>query len=85
MNNYQFLFLEREQGNFNEYLHRGQGNFNEYLHRGLIGSNLLLWLDVYEFHLTHPKASTWSVANKFHIDQKHVRNIYAFMETEGKN
>ena len=74
MNNYQFLFFEREQG-----------NFNEYLHRGLIGSNLLLWLDVYEFHLSHPKASTWSVANKFHIDQKHVRNIYAFMETEGKN
>ena len=25
MNNYQFLFLEREQGNFDEYLHRGQG------------------------------------------------------------
>ena len=55
------------------------------MHRGLIGSNLLLWLDVYEFHLSHPKASTWSVANKFHIDQKHVRNIYVFMETEGKN
>ena len=65
MNNYQFLISEREHG-----------RFNEYLRRGLIGSNLLLWLDVYEFHLAHPSASTWFVANEFDISQAHVRKIY---------
>ena len=69
MNNYQFLVSEREQG-----------RFDEYMRRGLIGSNLLLWLDVYAFHLMRPTASTWFVANKFNISQAHVRNIYAFME-----
>ena len=73
MNNYQFLFSEREHG-----------QFNEYMRRGLIGSNLFLWLDIYEFHLSHPTASTWTVANEFDIDQKHVRNIYAFMEAGNK-
>ena len=69
MNNYQFLVSEREQG-----------RFDEYMHRGLISSNLFTCMEVYEYHLSHPKASTWFVADKFGIDQKYVRNIYAFME-----
>ena len=74
MNNYQFLISEREQG-----------KFYEYLRRGLIGSNLLLWLDIYDFHILHPTASTWFVANEFNVDQKHVRNIYTFMESGNKD
>ena len=73
MNNYLFLISEREHG-----------NFNEYLHRGLIGSNLLLWLDIYEFHRTNPTASTWDVANEFGVGQTHVRRIYEFMEDGDK-
>ena len=73
MNNYQFLVSEREQG-----------RFDEYMRRGLISSNLFTWMDVYTFHLLHPKVSTWFVANTFGIDQKHVRNIYAYMESGEK-
>ena len=73
MNNYQFLVSEREQG-----------RFDEYMHRGLISSNLFMWMEVYDYHLLHPKVSTWFVANTFGIDQKHVRNIYAYMESGEK-
>lgn len=73
MNNYLFLISEREHG-----------NFEEYMRRGLIGTNLLLWIEVYAFPLVPPPASTWVVADKFGIDQKHVRNIYAFMEAGEK-
>ena len=73
MNNYQFLVSERDHG-----------NFNEYMRRGLIPSNLFLWLEVYEFHLDHASASTWLIADKFGICQKHVRNIYAYMESGEK-
>ena len=58
--------------------------FNEYMHRGLISSNLFLWLEVYEFHLSHPSASTWYIANTFGISQKHVRNIYIYLESGEK-
>lgn len=74
MNNYLFLVSEREHG-----------QYNEYMRRGLISSSLILWLDVYEFHLAHTSASTWFIANKFGISQKHVRNIYAYMESGKKN
>jgi hypothetical protein len=72
MNNYEFLVSEREHG-----------KFNEYMHRGLISSNLFLWLEVYAYHLVHSSASTWYTANKFGISQKHVRNIYAYLESGG--
>ena len=52
MNNYQFLVSEREQG-----------RFGEYMRRGLIGLNLNEWIEVYQYHLEHPEASTWFVAN----------------------
>ena len=73
MNNYQFLVSEREQG-----------SFDEYMRRGLISTNLLLWLEVYTYPLLHPRASTWFVADTFGIDQKHVRNIYTYMEAGEK-
>ena len=69
MNNYQFLLLEREQG-----------RYDEYMRRGLISFNLERWMEVYQYHIDHPDASTWLVANSLEISQKHVRNIYAFME-----
>ena len=69
MNNYQFLVSEREQG-----------RFDEYMRRGLISSNLFTWMDVYTFHLLHPKASTWFIANELGVGQTHVRRIYEFME-----
>ena len=68
MNNYQFLILEREQG-----------RYDENVRRGLIGLNLNEWMEVYQYHLEHPEASTWDVANLFNISQKHVRNIYSYM------
>ena len=33
----------------------------------------------------HPEASTWFVANTFEISQKHVRNIYSYMEDGEKH
>ena len=73
MNNYQFLVSEREQG-----------CFGEYMRRGLIGLNLSMWMEIYQYHLEHPEASTWFVANTFDISQKHVRNIYSYMEAGEK-
>ena len=73
MNNYQFLVSEREQG-----------RYDEYMRRGLIGLNLSMWMEVYQYHLEHPEASTWFVANTFDISQKHVRNIYSYMEAGEK-
>ena len=73
MNNYQFLVSEREQG-----------RFGEYMRRGLIGLNLSMWMEVYQYHLEHPEVSTWFVANTFEISQKHVRNIYSYMEAGEK-
>ena len=69
MNNYQFLISEREHG-----------KFNEYMRRGLLSTKFFLWLEVYQYHLDHPNASTWYIANYFNISQPHVRRIYAYME-----
>ena len=74
MNNHQFLVSEREQG-----------RYDEYMRRGLIGLNLNEWMEVYQYHLEHPEASTWLVANTFNISQKHVRNIYSYMEDGEKH
>ena len=73
MNNYQFLLSEREQG-----------RYDEYIRRGLMSVSIDRWLEVYQYHVDHPNASTWIVANTLEISQKHVRNIYAFMEAEEK-
>jgi len=69
MNNYQFLISERECG-----------KMNEYMRRGLLSTKFFLWLDVYQYHLDNPKASTWFVANYFGISQIHVVRIYRYME-----
>ena len=74
MNNYHFLVFEREQG-----------RYDEYMRRGLISVNIDMWMDVYQFHIDHPNASTWLVANSLEINQTHVRNIYNFMEGGEKN
>jgi hypothetical protein len=55
------------------------------MRRGLIGLNLNEWIEVYQYHLEHPEASTWLVANSFNISQKHVRNIYSYMEDGDKH
>ena len=70
MNTYQFLLSEREQG-----------RYDEYMRRGLMSVTIDWWMNVYQYHIDHPDASTWLVANSLEISQKHVRNIYAFMET----
>ena len=57
MNNYQFLLSEREQG-----------RYDEYMSRGLISFNLERWMEVYQFHVDHPDASTWLVANSLETD-----------------
>lgn len=54
MNNHQFLVSEREQG-----------RYDEYMRRGLIGLNLNEWMEVYQYHLEHPEASTWLVAASY--------------------
>ena len=53
---------------------------NEYMRRGLLSTKFFLWLDVYQYHLDNPKASTWFVANYFGISQIHVVRIYRYME-----
>ena len=73
MNNYQFLVLEREQG-----------RYDEYVRRGLISTSIDWWMKVYQYHVDHPDESTWSVANSLDVSQKHVRNIYAYMEAGEK-
>ena len=68
MNNYEFLISEREHG-----------KFNEYMRRGLLSTKFFLWLEVYQYHLEHPNASTWYIANYFKIDQRQIRRIYKYM------
>ena len=70
MNNYQCLISERECG-----------RLDEYIHRGLLSTKIFRWLEVYQYHLDNPKASTWFIANYFGISQTHIREIYQFMET----
>ena len=72
MRNYEFLLLEREHG-----------HLDELMRRGYLNVTLLTKMAAYAYHLEHPKASTWQVANQFRIDQKTVRNLYAEMEREG--
>lgn len=71
MKNYDFLLLEREHGHLDELMHRGYLNVNLYTK-----------MEAYAYHLAHPQASTWEVANTFRIDQKTVRNLYIEMERE---
>jgi hypothetical protein len=70
MNNYEFLISEREHG-----------KFNEHMRRGLLSTKISRWLEVYQYHIEHPNASTWFIANYFGISQTHIREIYQFMET----
>ena len=69
MNNHQFIRQEMESG-----------RFAEYVRRGLAPIQLEQWADIYQFHLEHPNASTWMIANTFGVGQTHVRRIYDFME-----
>ena len=76
MNNYQFLLSEREQG-----------RYDEYMRRGLISFNLERWMEVYQFHVDHPDASTWLVANslsskgeKLLHKRKMHRKIFAYIK-----
>ena len=69
MKNYEFLISERECG-----------RLDEYIDRGLLSTKIPRWLEVYQYHLANPKASTWFVANYFDISQTHIREIYQFME-----
>ena len=74
MNNYQFFRQEQ-----------ACGRMAEYVRRGFVPIQLEQWADIYQFHLDHPKASTWLVANLFGVGQTHVRRIYAFMEDGEKS
>jgi hypothetical protein len=69
MKNYEFLISERECG-----------RLDEYIDRGLLSTKFFLWLEVYQYHLDHPNASTWYIANYFGISQTHVVRIYRYME-----
>ena len=69
MNNFQFLISERECG-----------RLDEYMRRGLLSTKISRWLEVYQYHIEHPDASTWFIANYFDISQTHVVRIYRYME-----
>lgn len=69
MNNYQFFRQEE-----------ACGRMAEYVRRGFAPIQLNQWADIYQFHLEHPHASTWTVANTLGVGQTHVRRIYDFME-----
>ena len=69
LNNYQFFRQEQ-----------ACGRMAEYVRRGFVPIQLNQWADIYQFHIEHPKASTWTVANKFGVSQTHLRRMYEFLE-----
>ena len=38
------------------------------------------WMDIYEYHLEHPKKSQWQVSLAFRVSKGTVWNAYRFME-----
>ena len=39
-------------------------------------------MEIYEYHLEHPKKSQWQVSLAFHLSKGTVSNAYRFMEKE---
>ena len=39
-----------------------------------------LWMDIYAYHLEHPKKSQWQVSLAFRVSKGTVWNAYRFME-----
>ena len=40
------------------------------------------WMDIYAYHLEHPKKSQWQVSLAFRVSKGTVWNAYRFMEGE---
>lgn len=41
-----------------------------------------MWMDIYAYHLEHPKESQWHVSLAFGVSKGTVWNAYRFMEKE---
>lgn len=40
------------------------------------------WLELYEYHLTHPEVAQWKVALQFNFSRGTVQKIYEYMQTD---
>jgi len=67
--NYEYL-LEKQQ----------TGELTRLFSLGLNEKTTLLRIQIYQFHLDHPKASQWDVCMEFDVSKKTVWNIYQLME-----
>ncbi len=67
MTNYEYLLAKQETGELNILIQLG------------LPLHILLWLDIYTFHLENPCCSQFEVALKFNISKKWVYKCYLYM------
>ena len=67
MTNYEYLLAKQETGELNILIQLG------------LPLHILLWLDIYTFHLENPCCSQFEVALKFNISKKWVYKCYPYM------
>ena len=68
MNYYQFLVLMDEQG------------FLKGMTRCCLTNQHLKYMEIYAYHLAHPKASQFKLSLHFNCSKKYVYNAYRTME-----
>ena len=69
MNKYQYLLSKKESGELSIL-------FNDFE----LPLKYQQWMDIYEYHLEHPKKSQWQVSLAFRVSKGTVWNAYRFME-----
>ena len=71
MNKYQYL-LELQQAGTLKILIKEFG----------FPTHFLNWMEIYQYHLEHPKLSQWQLSLKYDVSKKTVWMIYRFMNQE---
>ena len=67
MTQYQFLLAQKESGELYRWFQYG------------VNTYYLKWLEIYAYHLAHPKVSMSQMEAKFGYVKAHISNIYSFM------
>ena len=73
MTYYNFLLEQKESGLLKKWLQIGAP------------SQIPGWMEIYAYHLAHPKLSQWQVALKFDVSKAKVWEVYQFMNQILKN
>ena len=61
---------------------QASGELRTLVKNGFLSPHYLTWMEIYQYHLEHPKESQWQVSEKFNTNKRKVWNAYQLMNEE---